>query len=283
MAIAVPFGQYVPGSSVVHTLDARMKLLILAAYVAALFLVAGAPGLLACTLLLLGGYLLARIPLKLALRGFKPILLILIFTFLANALTFTALPAASAPRETLDFVFVQLQVPQSIALIGTFGLRPGGVALGLYFAVRIMLLVSVTSLLTFTSSIVAITDAITSLMRPLRVLRVPVDDIAMMFTIALRFIPLTAEEAERLMAAQAARGARFDRGGPIKRARAYMPLMIPLFVGLFRRADELALAMESRCYTGAGRTHLRRNHMRPQDALTGLVATVALIVLGILL
>jgi energy-coupling factor transport system permease protein len=274
MPVAVPFGQYVPGQSVVHTLDARMKLLLVVAFVFALFMASGWAGLLLDAALLLGGFLLARIPLKLALRGFKPVLLILAFTFLANAFTFTALPFDPS-------VLGETGIPESIALLGSFGLRPWGALQGLYFVLRIVELVSVTSLLTFTSSVVSLADAITKLLRPLRVLHVPVEDIATMFTIALRFIPLTAEEAEKIMVAQSARGARFDQGGLIKRARAWVPVMVPLFVSLFRRSDELAAAMESRCYVGKGRTHLKFATLGARDVIIGVVGVVLLVVIGI--
>ncbi|MDR3053728.1 MAG: energy-coupling factor transporter transmembrane protein EcfT [Coriobacteriales bacterium] len=274
MPVAVPFGQYVPGHSAVHTLDARMKLLLVVAFVFALFMVSGWLGLLTCVALLVTAYLIAGVPLKRAARGFKPVLLILAFTFFANALTFSAVPFDPATAS---------DIPQSIALIGSFGVRPFGALQGLYFVLRIAALVSITSLLTFTSSVVSLADAITKLLAPLRLLRVPVEDIATMFSIALRFIPLTAEEAEKIMVAQSARGVRFDQGGPLKRARAWVPVMIPLFVNLFRRADELAAAMESRCYVGKGRTHLKVVVLQARDLVTGCVGTALLIVIGVLL
>jgi energy-coupling factor transport system permease protein len=136
-----------------------------------------------------------------------------------------------------------------------------------------------TSLLTLTTSPVALTDALSRLMRPLSFLRVPVDDVATMFAIALRFIPTTAEETEKVVVAQTARGAVFDEGGPVRRAKAWMPVLVPLFVGLFRRADELAIAMESRCYTGVGRSRLHESRMRATD-WTALLAGVILCALA---
>ena len=153
---------------------------------------------------------------------------------------------------------------------------------GLFFAVRIILLVTGTSLLTLTTSPVALTDALSRLMVPLRPLRFPVDDVAMMFSIALRFIPTTAEEAEKIVVAQTARGARFDEGGVVRRARAWVPVLIPLFVNLFRRADHLAVAMESRCYTGERRTRLHASHMRVSDWLvlaTGVTVAASAVIL----
>jgi energy-coupling factor transport system permease protein len=158
-----------------------------------------------------------------------------------------------------------------------------GALRGLYFVVRIVLLVGLTSLLTYTTSVVSLTDGLVSLMRPLARLKVPTEDIATMFSIALRFIPVTAEEAEKIMVSQSARGAVFDKGGPIKRAKAWVPVMIPLFVSLFRRADDLACAMETRCYVGKGRTHLRVTEMGEFDLAIGILGALVLLLLGLLL
>jgi len=285
VALAVPFGQYVPGNSAVHQLDVRMKLLLVVAYVFALFVASRWVGLLLCAVALFSAYRNANIPLRLAARGLKPVLFILAFTVLINMFTFAAAPpeAATDAIDASSAVEDFIQLPTSIALIGSFGLSPAGFMRGLYFALRITLLVSVTSLLTFTSSIVSLTDAIASLLRPLRTFKVPVEDIATMFTIALRFIPLTAEEAEKIMVAQSARGARFSEGGLIRRVKAWVPVMIPLFVSLFRRADGLAAAMESRCYQGEGRTRLKTTTLHPSDAVIGIVGTVLFIALGVVL
>jgi energy-coupling factor transport system permease protein len=279
MALVVPFGQYVPGTSVVHNLDARMKLLIIAAYVFALFAVAGWLGLLLCIILFIVSYMLSGIPLKLAFRGLKPIIVLLIFTFLANTLTFSAAPLSEVSSVGS---LGSLSIPESIALIGGFGVKPMGAVRGLYFALRIVLLVGLTSLLTYTTSVVSLTDGFVSLMRPLARLRVPTEDIATMFSIALRFIPITAEEAEKIVVAQSARGSVFNKGGPFKRAKAWVPVMIPLFVSLFRRADELACAMETRCYDGQGRTHLRVVSMKDTDLAIGIIGALALILIGII-
>jgi energy-coupling factor transport system permease protein len=280
MALVVPFGQYVPGASIVHRLDARMKLLLTAAYVFALFTVAGWVGLLLCMVLFIAIYVISQVPFRLILRGFKPIFILLIFTLLANALTFSALPLGEAPLAEGATIF---PLPESIALAGTFGIKPLGALRGLYFVLRIVLLVSLTTLLTYTTPIVSLTDGLVSLMRPLARIKVPTEDIATMFSIALRFIPITAEEAEKIMVAQSARGAVFNKGGPIKRAKAWVPVMIPLFVSLFRRADELACAMETRCYTGQGRSHIRAAELGEIDLAIGGLGTLILILLGILL
>lgn len=313
MAIPLPFGNYLALDTPVHRIDARIKLLLVAMYVFALFACRTWIGLSAALLLLVILFAVARIPARRALRGLKPVLFILAFTFLANALTFGALDPAtpteqaaaqaaaagtasaemaleshavqqatllSLPWFGLDF---SLDVPQSIPLIGSFGIRPLGIVRGLYFALRISLLVLVTSLLTYTTSVVSLTDAIGKLLAPLRAVRVPVEDIAMVFTIALRFIPLTASEAEKLVVAQSARGARFNQGGPLTRIRAWIPVMIPLFVNLFRRADHLAQAMESRCYVGRGRTQLAHGHLTGRDAAWAVCGSALLVGIGLLL
>ena len=162
----------------------------------------------------------------------------------------------------------------ALVRIGPLAVDGAGLSTGAFFAVRIVLLVVCTSLITLTTSPVALTDAMSRFMRPFRLLRVPVDDVSMMFSIALRFIPTTAEEAEKIIVAQSARGAVFDEGGPLRRARAWVPVLVPLFVSLFRRADALAIAMESRCYTGVGRTRLHEPSMRRSDWVTLCVALV---------
>lgn len=333
MAIPLPFGNYVALDTPVHRIDARIKLLLIVVYVFALFACSTWAGIVASLLLLLVVlFSVARIPARMALRGLKPVLFILLFTFFANAFTFSAMdPVLAAAQATADThtaasgggmgvsgsgsgissgisnlaleasrgaqtaeqgallslpwlgLNFSLDLPQSVPLIGSFGIRPLGIVKGLYFVLRICLLVLVTSLLTYTTSVVSLTDAISSLLSPLRVFRVPVEDIAMVFTIALRFIPLTASEAEKLMVAQSARGAKFNQGGPLMRIRAWIPVMIPLFVNLFRRADHLAQAMESRCYVGRGRTQLAHAHITGKDVSWALIGSALLIGIGLLL
>lgn len=245
MAVAVPFGQYVPVDSPVHRMDARAKLGLTACYTVALFLVTSWLGLLVVAAVAVFAVAVSRVPWRIASRGLRPVVWLLLFTLLANGL-----------RWRPDDAWIA---------IGPLGVDAEGLARGGFFAARILLLVLGTSLLTLTTSPVALTDAISLLLGPLRVVRVPVDDIAMMMSIALRFMPTTAEEAERIVVAQSARGARFDSGGLLARARAWVPVLVPLFVNLFRRADDLAIAMESRCYRGFGRTRLREPRMRPSD------------------
>ena len=245
MAVPVPFGQYVPGDSSVHRLEPRAKLGLAVAYTVMLFTASGWRGFAVAAVLAAGAIGLSGIPLRLALRGLRAGALLLAFTLSVNALRWN--PAVALAR------------------LGPLAIDGHGLATGLFFVTRIVLLVVGTSLLTLTTPPVALTDALAQLMRPLRVVHVPVDDIATMFSIALRFIPTTAEEAEKIVVAQTARGAVFDAGGPLRRARAWVPVLVPLLVNLFRRADDLAVAMESRCYTGVGRTRLHEPRMVATD------------------
>jgi len=245
MGIPVPFGQFVPIDSPVHRLEPRVKLALVACYTVVLFSSSGWNGLGLATVLAVLALVLSRVPIRLALRGLRPLAVLLLITVAMNALRWN-------PTDSLFG-------------LGSLGVSRAGLMTGLFFATRIILLVIGTSLLTLTTSPVALTDALSRLMVPLRPLRFPVDDVAMMFSIALRFIPTTAEEAEKIVVAQAARGARFDEGGVVRRARAWVPVLIPLFVNLFRRADNLAVAMESRCYTGQRRTRLHASRMRFSD------------------
>ncbi len=263
MRTPVPFGQYVPLDSPVHSLEARAKMGLTASFTVLVFAVEGFPGLFAAALLVTVAILSSRVPPRLVARGLKAITLLLVFTLLAHALRWQ---------------------PATVALVrlGPLAIDQGGLVTGLFFSFRIVLLVVGTSLLTLTTSPVELTDGLERVMRPLRLLRVPVAELSMMLTISLRFIPTTAEEAEKIIVAQTARGARFDKGGPVARAKAYVPVLVPLFVNLFRRADELATAMESRCYRGGeGRTRLRETRLIFRDWIVlglglGVVAALAM-------
>lgn len=261
----VPFGQYVPILSPVHALDARAKMALVAAYTVLLFGVGGFEGLGLAALLGAVAILVSRVPIGLVARGVRAVSVLLAFTVLAHALRWN--PATV-----------------SLVRVGPLAVDGSGLVTGLFFASRIVLLVFGTSLLTLTTSPVALTDAFERVMRPLEVVRVPVGEVAMMLTVALRFIPTTAEEAEKVVVAQTARGARFDRGGLVSRARAYIPVLVPLFVNLFRRADELAIAMESRCYRGGrGRTRLRQSVMTATDWTTMVMGCTVMIAGALLL
>lgn len=257
-------GQYVPVSSPVHRLDAASKIAVTAAFTAGLFLAGSFHGLAAFAVLVALAALLARVPVVLMLRGVRAVSFILLFTVVANALRWQ---------------------PATVALVrvGPLAIDGPGLVAGLFFASRIVLLVVGSSLLTLTTSPVELASGIERVLSPLARLRVPVGELAMTLTIALRFIPTTVEEAERVVTAQRARGASFDRGGPVARARAYAPVLVPLFFNLFRRADELATAMEARCYRGtAGRTRLNARTMHAVDWTVALAGAVLLVTVGVI-
>lgn len=265
MRRGVGLGQYMPVDSPVHRLDPAAKLGIVAAFTLGLFSAGTFSGLAVLAVAVLVCTLIAAVPVPAALRGVRAVAFIMVLTVLVNALRWA---------------------PATVALVrlGPIAVDRGGLVSGMFFAVRIVLLVVGTSLLTLTTSPVELAGGLERVFAPLRLVRVPVGDLAMTLTIALRFIPTTVEEAERIMTAQTARGARFDSGGPIARARAYAPVLVPLFFNLFRRADELATAMEARCYRGGeGRTQLRESRMLTHDWGALLLVGAALIATGVVL
>ena len=235
----ITIGQHFPGNSVLHRMDPRLKLLLTIAYIVLLFLAANPVGLALCLALLALLYRLARIPLRLIGKSLRPILPIVAFTALLN-LFFIAGPG------------------QPLWQWWVFRIYPEGVSYAILMAVRIVALIAGTSLLTYTTSPIVLTDAIERLLKPLARLRLPVHELAMMMTIALRFIPTLIDETDKIMNAQKARGAQLDCGSLKQRITALVPILIPLFISAFRRAEELAMAMECRCYRGGdGRTRLK--------------------------
>lgn len=245
VSVRIPLGQYVAGDSALHRLDPRVKLGLVGVYVIVVFLVGSWWGLAALAACVVVGIALSGVPWRLVARGVRPVLVVLVFTLALNALV---LGAADA-----------------LVSIGPVDVSRAGLARGLFFAARIVLVMLGTTLLTLVTSPVALTDAFARLLGPLERVRVPSADIAMMLSIALRFVPTTAEEADRIVVAQTARGARFDVGGPVTRVKAYVPVLVPLFVNLFRRAEDLAFAMEARAYRGRGRSHLYERRMTWSD------------------
>ena len=242
----ITIGQYFPGNSVVHNCDPRLKLVATIAYVVVLYCCGNAVGV-ALSILLLGLlYRIAKVPLKLILKSLKPIVPIIVFTGVINVLFY--------PGET------------PLVRFWIFSIYPEGIRFAILMAVRILALIAGTSLLTYTTSPTVLTDAIESLLRPLSRLHVPVHEFAIIMTIALRFIPTLVDETEKIMNAQKARGAQLDTGKLSQRLKAMVPILIPLFISAFRRADELAMAMECRCYRGGeGRTRLKVLRFDRQD------------------
>jgi len=263
----ITLGQYYPVDSVVHRLDPRTKLLLTIAFIVAVFLAKSWVGYLILFAFVVLSARLANVPLKMLFRGLKPLRMILIITFLLN-LFFTS-------GDTVWVSFWIIRITKE------------GVLQALFYSLRLVFLVVGTSLLTLTTSPVALADAMEILLGPLKKIHFPVHELAMMMTIALRFVPTLLEEADKIMKAQMARGADFESGNLISRAKAMVPLLVPLFVSAFRRASDLAMAMESRCYHGGeGRTRLRVLKYSTNDAVAALVMVglIALLVLeGILL
>lgn len=254
----VTIGQYIPRESPVHRLDPRTKIAAVGMLMVAIFIIRDFAGYALLTAFLLAVIALARIPLGYMLRGLRPILFLLLLTVILN--TFFGGVREGTPLVHVRGVVVYREAVMRAAFIGY----------------RLIMLVAVTSLLTFTTSPVALTDGIERLLRPFRRIGVPAHELAMMMTIALRFIPTLLEETEKIMKAQMARGAEFDRGGALRRARALVPVLVPLFVSAFRRADELALAMEARCYRGGDRrTRMKELTFAPRDAVALAVALAA--------
>ena len=241
----ITLGQYFPGTTLAHRLDPRTKLIAVVCYIVGIFNChsAWAYGLMVLTLIVSAR--IAKVGAKALLRGLKPVLFIIAFTAVLN-LFYT-------PGEVIWSWWV-LKITRE------------GIRTAIAMMARITLLITGTFLLTYTTSPIQLTDGLESLLNPLKKLRVPVHELAMKMSIALRFIPTLIEETDKIMSAQKARGADFESGGLIQRAKALIPLLVPLFVSAFRRADELATAMECRCYHGGeGRTKLHVLHYAARD------------------
>ena len=251
----ITIGQYFPGKSFVHRLDPRVKILLTVLYIVMLFAALGFLGLGVGMIYLLIAFLISGIPIKMMLKSIRPILPIIIFTGLLNLFF--------VDGGTLLFSW------------WIFNVTTEGVRTMVFMAVRIVFLICGTSLLTDTTSPITLTDAIERLLSPLKKIKFPAHEIAMMMTIALRFIPTLIEEADKIMSAQKARGADLETGSVLQRAKALIPILIPLFVSAFRRAEDLALAMECRCYHGGeGRTRMRQLKTTTHDWVALVVTSI---------
>lgn len=251
----IGIGSYIPGSSCVHACDVRVKLVLLAAYSVAVFAAGTEAGLAACIVALVCVVAATRVPVGRFLRPLAPVFGIAAFAAVCSGFSFDV---ASAPSEGL------LSFLPPIVLAGTFGFVPAAFEHGCFLAVRVMAPAVASLAVTYTSSSTELVDGLRALLRPLRRLGAPVDDAAMVLSIALRFIPVMSDEFDRVRSAQASRGAAFHTGGLKARLEAYRTAFVPLFVGVFRRADALALAMDARCYGVPG---VRRSmRMRPLAA-----------------
>lgn len=257
----ITLGQYYPGNSPIHRMDPRMKIYMTIAYIVAVFLVKDLIGYALAFAFLYGITRLSKISVKYLLRGVKPLTFIIVFTFILNLFFSTG--------ETVLFHWLFINITLE------------GLKTAVFYSLRLVFLVLGTSILTLTTSPVSLTDGLERMLRPLRVIHFPAHELAMMMTIALRFIPMLLEETDKIMKAQMARGADFESGNLIARAKAMVPLLVPLFVSAFRHSVDLAMAMEARCYRGGDhRTRMHELKYTKIDAvaLVSMAAFIALIV-----
>ena len=256
----ITIGQFFPGQSVVHRMDPRMKILLTIVYMVMLFTAFHYTGLVVASVFILIVAGIARIPVKLVLRGVRPIVPVILLTSVINA--------CYVPGRTLF-------------RIGVANITYEGVSMAIFMSVRVVFLIVGASMMTYTTSPIALTDGLEQLLSPLKKIHLPVHELSMMMTIALRFIPTLVEETDKIISAQKARGADFETGNLMRRMRALMPILIPLFVSAFRRAEELALAMDCRCYQGGeGRTRLHQLQFGRVDfmALAVMAATYGVVI-----
>ena len=233
----ITLGQFFPGDSLLHRLDPRTKIVLLFFFLAAIFVFESPLAYAALTAFTAALIAVSRVPLLLMLKALKPLSWIIAFTFVIHLV--------STPGDAFFHVWL-------------FDLTWQGAAKGFFIALRLALLILLSALLTYTTSPLALTDALETLMQPAKCVGVPAHEIAMMMTIALRFVPTLIEEADKIMKAQQARGADLTEGSVIERVKGFVPVLVPLFISAFRRADDLALAMEARCYRGGvGRTQMK--------------------------
>ena len=233
----IQIGRYLPGDSVLHRMDPRVKIVLLFFFLLVIFFVENPAGFAALAVSVGVLMIVSRVPLMMQLRSIRPILWIVLFTF---------------------GVHLFMTPGTEVFRLGPFTATWEGIARGGYIGLRLILLILLSTLLTLTTSPLRLTDGLEALLSPLRRVGVPVHELAMMMTIALRFVPTLLEELDRIMKAQKARGADFEHGNIMQRLRAIVPVLVPLFLSAFRRADELALAMEARCYRGGeGRTQMK--------------------------
>jgi len=256
----ITLGQFYPAKSPIHALDPRVKLAATLVYIVMLFLVTGAWGYVFVIACLAAVIKASRVPPSFMFRGLKSVLFIILFTMVIN-MFFTA-------------------GGQTLFALGPVRLTSVGLITAVKMVTRLILLISGTSVLTLTTSPIQLTDGIEFALKPFKRFGVPSHEIAMMMTIALRFVPTLLEETDKIMKAQMARGADFETGSLVKRAKSLIPLLVPLFVSAFRRADELAMAMEARCYRGdVNRTRMKQMTLERRDFLA--VGVIALFIAGI--
>jgi energy-coupling factor transport system permease protein len=244
----ITIGQYFPGDTFVHRLDPRIKILIVIMFITSLFFIDTFYPYIFILGFIFFSIRLSKVPIKFVLKGLKPLMLIIGITFAIN---------------------VFLTKGEVLFIIGPLTVTKEGLTQAIFMALRLIFLITGTSLLTLTTSPISLTDGIEKLLSPFKRLGLPAHELAMMMTIALRFIPTLLEETDKIMKAQMARGADFESGNIISRAKNLVPLLVPLFINAFRRADELAIAMEARCYRGGEhRTRLNELKLNREDLIT---------------
>lgn len=255
----ITIGQYYPAESRIHRLDSRVKIVCTLLFLVSLFIQNSLLGYVIATIFLGAVIHLSKVPLKYIVKGLKPIVILLLFTVVMNLFL-------TQGGETLVHFWI-------------FTITENGLRTSVFMAVRLMYLVAGSSIMTFTTSPNGLTDGLEKLLHPLNKINIPVHEVAMMMSIALRFIPILLEETDKIMKAQMARGADFESGNIIQRAKAMIPILVPLFVSAFRRANDLAMAMEARCYHGGeGRTKMKPLKYKTRD-WTAYIVTVVYMVL----
>ena len=256
----ITIGQYYPAESRIHRLDPRVKIVCTLLFLVSLFIQNSLLGYVIATLFLGTVIRLSKVPLKYIVKGLKPIVILLLFTVVMNLFL-------TQSGETLAHFWI-------------FTITEGGLRTSVFMAIRLMYLVAGSSIMTFTTSPNGLTDGMEKLLHPLNRLNVPVHEVAMMMSIALRFIPILLEETDKIMKAQQARGADFESGNIIQRAKAMVPILVPLFVSAFRRANDLAMAMESRCYHGGnGRTKMKPLRYKSRDRAAYILTLIYIVVI----
>lgn len=254
----ITIGQYYPTGSIIHKLDPRTKLLITFSLIVGLFLINKFVAYGIIIAFILGAMFLSKIPIRYMTKGLKPLMFIIIITFIINVFMTTG---------------------EIIYTMGPLNVTREGLSQAIFMALRLILLVVGTSLLTLTTTPIQLTDGIEYMLNPFKKIGVPAHELAMMMTIALRFIPTLLEETDKIMKAQIARGADFESGNILSRAKSLVPLLVPLFISAFRRADDLAMAMEARCYRGGdNRTRMKELKMTSKDSI-GIVITALMLVM----
>ena len=256
----IMLGQFFPGQSLIHRLDPRTKIILLFVMIILIFAAQGWTAYLALTVVTGALIFLSKVPPLTVLKSVKPLMWIILFTLLIHFV--------SHDGEVLAKIYV-------------FKVTTEGIVYGVMISLRLVLLILLSSLLTFTTSPLQLTDATEKLLSPLKKIGVPAHELAMMMTIAIRFVPTLLEETDKIIKAQKSRGLDFESGGVVKRLRSMVPILVPLFLSSFRRADDLALAMEARCYRGGeGRTHMKQLRLTNLDfgAAMFVVLLVAVII-----